>query len=69
MRCFRNGVPMSDTDKKVEYYNQFKVTCDCGHVLVISPRVGKLLCRHCGHYAYIDKKLEFKEKLIKEINK
>ena len=69
MKCFRNGVPMSETDKMVEYYNQFKVTCKCGHVLVISPRIGKLLCNHCGHYAYIDKKLEFKDKLKKELNK
>lgn len=69
MKCFRNGVKMSKTDIKNEYYSQYKVKCKCGHTLIISPKIGKQLCNHCGHYAYIDKKLEFKDKLKKEINK
>lgn len=60
---------MSDTDKMVEYYNQFKVTCKCGHMLVISPKIGKQLCNHCGHYGYLDKKLEFKDKLKEAMKK
>lgn len=69
MKYFRNGVKMSKTDIKDAYYSQYKVKCKCGHTLIISPKIGKQLCNHCGEYGYLDKKLEFIEKLKKEMKK
>ena len=69
MKCFRNGKKMSLLDIREEYYSQFKVKCKCGHTLIINPKIGKQLCNHCGNYGYLDKKLEFIEKLKKEMKK
>ena len=45
------------------YYANFRTLCKCGHSILISPKEGKKLCSHCGHWVYQDKNLEFKEKL------
>lgn len=45
-----------------------KVTCKCGHVLDFISNKSRY-CNHCGRTVYPTKKCEFKEKLIKEINK
>ena len=69
MKRFKNDLKINDVAVKAQYYSQFKVKCQCGHTLVISPKIGKLLCNHCGNYVYSDKKLEFMEKLNKEMKK
>lgn len=46
----------------------FKVKCDCGHTLsFISDHYS--ICNFCGRKVYPSKKSEFKDKLIKEMNK
>lgn len=45
-----------------------KVKCKCGHTLsFISNHY--TICSHCGRKVYPTKKTEFKDKLLKEINK
>lgn len=56
-------------DKREEYYSPYKYTCECGHVLLIKKDETKKLCKYCGHYVYINKSEEFKDKLINKINK
>ena len=43
-----------------------KYHCKCGHVLVITNKMDKALCKWCGNYVYKDKKKEFIEKLKKQ---
>ena len=44
----------------------FKIKCKCGHVMVFVTNREKIICTHCGRYIYRNKKLEFKDKLLKE---
>ena len=44
----------------------FKVRCECGHTMVFVTNREKIICTHCGRYVYKNKKLEFKDKLLKE---
>lgn len=48
------------------YLTSYKVRCKCGHTIVMVKR-SKVLCSHCGHYVYKDKKEEFKDKMRKLI--
>lgn len=54
---------LSKEQKIANCLSQYKVTCKCGHVLVITPKKDKVLCNYCGHYVYRNKLIEFKEKL------
>lgn len=45
-----------------------KVKCKCGHTAIILD-VDKIICSHCGHYIYKNKKLEFRERMKKCLNK
>jgi len=50
---------------------KYKYKCEhCDWTTVIYPfeRKNKKICRNCGHYVYICKQIEFKEKL-KEVMK
>lgn len=55
--------------RKTNYYDKIKMKCSCGHSLVIPVFVDKQVCSWCGHYVYRDKKLEFKENLIKRLRR
>ena len=37
--------------------NTFK--CKCGHSVVVSNKIKKVVCNHCGRYVFRDKKDEF----------
>lgn len=41
--------------------NTFK--CKCGHSVVVSSRIKKVVCNHCGRYVFRDKKDEFMYRL------
>ena len=41
--------------------NTFK--CKCGHSVVVSKRIKKVPCSHCGRYVFRDKKDEFMYRL------
>ena len=47
-----------------------KVTCKCGHVIVLQNKTGRKLCTWCHNWVFKDKQTEFeyrmKENLIKE---
>ena len=45
-----------------------KITCICGHVVAFISNAPRY-CTHCGRKVYPTKKSEFREKLMKEINK
>lgn len=55
--------------KTSEEYDKVKITCKCGHRVIIPHWVKKQICDWCGNYVYRDKKLEFQEKLKKELKK
>lgn len=44
----------------------FKVKCKCGHSIIFTSNREKFICSYCGRYVYKNKKIEFKERLLKE---
>ena len=44
---------------------KLKVTCKCGWRNIINNRYGKLPCRNCGNMLYLDKRIEFMDKMRK----
>lgn len=60
-------------NEDISYYSgekikPIKVTCKCGHVLAFISNKPRY-CNHCGRKVYPTKRCEFKDKLMKEINK
>lgn len=51
-----------------ERVNLIRVICKCGHVLTFLSK-HPVSCRHCGELVYPTKKLEFRNKLMKEMRK
>ena len=47
----------------------FRVKCKCGHSTFFVTNREKIICHNCGEYIYKNKKIEFKEKLLKEKRK
>ena len=50
---------------------KYRVYCKCGHSIIIYPfeKRKKKICTNCGYYVYLNKKVEFMEKIKKIINK
>lgn len=40
----------------------------CGHTLLLGNSEKKI-CYHCGHYVYRNNRIEFKDKLLKELKR
>lgn len=59
------------TFKEIEKYHnemsKIKITCKCGHRIIISPKHDYCICDWCGNYVFRDKKTEFKQKLKREL--
>jgi len=55
----------SNDFRLLEELTKYKVSCPCGHKTVFYPfeKKDKKICSWCGHYVYINKRVEFKEKL------
>ena len=49
--------------KRVKVYADNRYYCSCGHSVVIMPKNNKVLCTHCGHWVFKNKKEEFKYRL------
>lgn len=50
--------------------SNFKVRCKhCGRKITFVSNREKIICLNCGKYIYKNKKLEFKDKLLKEREK
>lgn len=58
-----------DDEKLFELRAKYKVYCRCGHSLVFYPleHKNKKICSWCKNYVYINKKVEFKERLGKKL--
>lgn len=57
-------------ERKFNYTKPYKHKCPlCGYKVLISPKVGKSICRYCGVYVYSDKNLEFKDKMKRMMKK
>lgn len=52
-----------------EEYDKVKITCSCGHRVIVPMRTDKVVCAWCGHYVYRDKQLEFKERLLGQMKR
>lgn len=59
-----------DTKLEIER-SKYKYHCKCGHSLTIYPMEKRIkkLCSWCGHYVYINKRVEFIDKLKKMLDK
>lgn len=44
----------------------FRVKCKCGHSIIFTSNREKFICNHCGRYVYKNKKIEFKDKILRE---
>ena len=62
-----------DIEKLMEEQQKSKVTCPCGHRVLMSNRKDRIICTWCKNYVYKDKATEFrykmKENMIKERRK
>ena len=54
---------VTEHDKIQEYM----VKCKCSHTLLFTGIKDRLLCSHCGHYVYKDKKTEMKYKIKEKL--
>lgn len=61
----------SDFSKLIDEKCKYRVYCKCGHSIFIYPfeKKEKKLCDWCGHYVYMNKRVEFIDRLKKMINK
>lgn len=48
---------------------KLNVKCKCGHTVNFTSNKNKIICSWCGNYVYKNKKVEFIEKLKKEMRK
>ena len=49
--------------KRLKPYADNRYYCKCGHSVVIMPKKHKVLCTHCGHWVFKNKKDEFKYRI------
>ena len=59
------GTPIEE-ERLAEERRKYKHTCShCGWSNLIYPfeKKDKKICKNCGHYVYINKQAEFKDKL------
>lgn len=59
----------SEIDKYSRILQDHKITCKCGHRMLIPYHIDKMICSWGGNYVYRNKRVEFKDKLLKEIRK
>ena len=55
--------------KIMDAQQKLKVTCKCGHRVLIPKFLKKRICNWCGHWVYKNRKEEFKDRLLREIRK
>lgn len=60
---------VSEIEKYSDILQGLKIKCKCGYKTLIPFHVDKMICSHCGKYIYRNKKVEFKDKLMKEMRK
>lgn len=53
--------------KLMDEQAKLSIQCNCGRKELIPIWMDKKLCSWCGNYIYRNKKLEFKERLKKEL--
>lgn len=58
----------AEIEKQATKKREFGTTCKCGHVIYFYNKK-KVLCNWCGTFVYKNKKVEFKDKLLKEMRK
>lgn len=51
------------------YYSNYKVKCECGHSIFMPYGTVKRICNYCGKYVYESKRIEFKEKMKKQLRR
>ena len=49
--------------KEHDTFQNYVVKCKCSHSVLFTGVKDRILCTHCGHYVYKDKKTELKYKL------
>lgn len=47
--------------------HDYMVKCKCSHTMLFTGSKDRLLCSHCGHYVYKDKKTEMKYKIKEKL--
>lgn len=60
---------VSEIEKYSSILQEHKIKCKCGHRMLIPYHVDKIICSWCGNYVYKNKRVEFKDKLSREIRK
>ena len=50
-------------EKEDKAFSDYKVKCKCSHVIIMTSVKDRVMCDHCGHYVYRDKKAEYKYKM------
>lgn len=58
-----------DFDKYAHNMARFRVKCKCGSNVYLSKMHPKRICKFCRNMVYLDKKEEFKERLINQLKK
>lgn len=48
-----------EMDKMFNTYRENSFKCKCGHTIVVSKQIKKVVCNHCGKYVFRDPKDEF----------
>lgn len=53
--------------KRFHFYSTQRQYCDCGHSVVIRADREKIICSHCGHWIFRNKKDEFVYRLREKL--
>ena len=56
-----------DIIKLMEEQQKSKITCPCGHRVLISTRKDRMICSWCKNYVYKDKATEFRYKMRENV--
>lgn len=65
---YTNYNSFKEINRIMEAKSKQKYYCNCGHSIFIPKFMPKKMCSWCNKWVYLDKKLEFKEKLIAAMN-
>ena len=59
----------SAIEKKHQFATDHKTTCKCGHTMVIYSKDGKMICRWCKRWCFVNEEAEKKYREKELINK
>ena len=63
------AIRYEDPQKYSDKIQQGRILCNCGHRIILPPKVDKVVCHWCGNYIFRNKKAEFEYRINQEMRR